>query len=78
MGSPKTEVLKIAVNASGSAPTTWRPSVCQVASAYSTVPVPSVAMNESIRATSTNSPLTAPSAAPASNVSATAIGQSSP
>ena len=51
----------------GSAPITWRPSVCQSASAYRIVPVPSVAMKESIWATSTRSPLINPAVPPHSN-----------
>ncbi len=78
IGSPNSEVEKIEVNATGSVPITCLPPVCHMARAYSTVPVPSVAMNESICAISTSMPFTSPSSAPSASTTSTATGQSKP
>ena len=48
IGMPAIDVVLMAMKPGGSGPMIWRPSVCQSASAYRIVPVPSVAMKESI------------------------------
>ena len=65
----------MATKPSGSSPITWRPSVCHSASAYRIVPVPRVAMNESICATSTSMPLISPAMPPHSTTIRQASGQ---
>ncbi|KJY45785.1 hypothetical protein VR46_12810 [Streptomyces sp. NRRL S-444] len=54
------------------------PSVIQPVTAYIMLPVPSVAMNESMRANSTRTPFTAPARVPPRTTTRQASGQGQP
>jgi Tfp pilus assembly major pilin PilA len=65
----------MSVNPTGSAPVTSAPPESHRTAAYSRLPLPRVAMNESICANSTSSPLNMPISAPSSSTNSTTTCQ---
>ena len=75
---PAIAVVLSAMNAGASGPMICRPSVNHKANAYSMVPVPSVAMKESICAISTRMPLMRPTKLAQRRTTRIAIGHGTP